>query len=99
MMKTIRITCRMGRVPAWLAGIALLLVGGHAANVVAQSELRIAESSFVGEIVDPIDAGLGSGPFLAPAFDFLVTMSKDGKPAPGIATDWTVTNGGRDYTF
>jgi peptide/nickel transport system substrate-binding protein len=79
--------------------VLLLACAWQASIAVAQTELRIAESSFSGETVDPINAGLGAGPFLAPAFDFLVTMNTEGKPTPGIATDWTVSNDGRDYTF
>src|SRR5262245_33077392 len=84
----------------WVAASMLLWIcASQSPLAIAQTELRIAESSFSGETVDPINAGLGAGPFIAPAFDFLVTMDTKGQPAPGIATDWTVTNNGRDYTF
>jgi peptide/nickel transport system substrate-binding protein len=100
MKKTLWISSPRDRMRLWLAGITLLVACAlQPAISVAQTELRIAESSFAGEIVDPINAGHGSSPYIAPAFDFLVTMGPDGKPAPGVASDWSVSNGGRDYTF
>jgi len=93
----IRRECLRGALVGALVACASMLSASLPAT--AQTELRVAESSFSGETVDPINAGVGAGPFVPALFDFLVTMSPNGKPAPGLASSWSVSADGLDYTF
>lgn len=65
----------------------------------AQTELKVAVSTFTGEKVDPINGGFGMHVYTAPIYDYLVTMSRDRKPSPGIAESWSVSADAKSYTF
>src|SRR5689334_19027660 len=65
----------------------------------AQNELKVAYSNFGGELVDPIHGGLASQIYQMPIFDYLVTFDQHMAFVPGLAERWTVSDGGKTYTF
>jgi len=80
------------------AALASALILGTAPSW-AQSELKIAYSNFGGELVDPVHGGLASQIYQMPIFDYLVTFDQHMAFVPGLAERWTVSDGGKTYTF
>jgi peptide/nickel transport system substrate-binding protein len=87
-----------GLVPILLVALTLGFAW-PAGTAAAQTELRVAVSTFTGEKVDPINGGFGMHQYQAPMYDYLVTMSRDRKPSPGIAESWSISPDGKTYTF
>ena len=87
-----------GLVPILLVALTLGFAW-PAGTAAAQTELRVAVSTFTGEKVDPINGGFGMHQYQAPMYDYLVTMSRDRKPSPGIAENWSISPDGKTYTF
>jgi len=74
----------MKRRITWAALAIAALVSGAPA-LAQQNELRVAYSTFAGELVDPIHGGLASQIYQMPVFDYLVTFDNNMRFTPGLA--------------
>lgn len=98
MMFRIRYVVPAVLVVALLAAAWLGNSGGSGGDDAA-SELRVAVTSFAGELTDPIHGGLGMSSFQGPMYDYLVGFDREMRIVPALAERWTISPDRRSYTF
>lgn len=79
---------------------ASLVVGCSTSDATDANQNLIYNLGEDPKTVDPqLNTSSGGGNIILNAFEGLTRMDKDGKPAKGIAEDWTISEDGLVYTF